>query len=311
MLIGRLIFWYRYSKIDEAVTQNIMYDSSLLEQFKELPQEIAYEIFGWIPEYGHRINKELHERSLCTAKISIYCDFLRYCARWPMKPLDICIDVLKKDDLNGSKELSGSKDLINGAIKYLTSKIQDLVCEYLYNVDQDLHRVFKKLGIINSHKFSEIEQYDYEGNEIYVKQGYTKIIELYSLMILCDNCLLTKKEFERRCSETSGLAAILGLILTGFADTDHIYLAVIRYFGRKEIMTEVIERLEDNTEILEDLLRCLSYPKVRTSLDRNGLMAVREQLLDKMPTVVYHDSGNDNVDFRRLIFMIESLADEE
>lgn len=284
-----------------------------MQDFQVIPQEIVHEIFEYIPEYGHRVSACLHERSKGGPTVSAYCDFLRYCGRKDEDDIIICIDIL---DLHKSLP----DDLVDHATRYLKKKLRLVIYAYLERLLSMSVDIFEQLGIARAAHFSEIHDTDRCGSE-----WHTKIIELYVLMILRDNGLLTKKDFDTEIAGVSDMAIILELILAQWTYYEHIHCLVIRYFGHADIINVVIERLKNESAITEGIIvaelyyygsdqltQQLSYQKISTSIERNKLVDVRNQLLDIVPVHAYYEVMGRNAHiFHKLLFMIESMADEE
>lgn len=321
------------SKIDTMAGQNIMQSSNefseprLLREFHELPQEIVHEIFEYIPEYGHRVSVNLHERSLSAPVVSVYCDFLRYCGRKDEDNITICVDIIESNDLHKI----AADDIVECAIRYLKKNLRLVICIYLERSLSMSVDIFGRLGIARAANFSEVHDTDCHDTIIYSQPDYcTKIIELYSLMILRDNELLTKKEFDAeinkiiKVTETIDLTIVLELILAQWSYNEHIYRLVVRYFGHTDIMNAVIERLKNESAIAEGIIvaemyyygheqltRQLSYQRLSTDIEHNKLASIRNQLLDIVPVAAYYDLMGRTADsFRKLLFVIESMADE-
>lgn len=313
------------------IGQNIMQSSDdfseprLLREFHELPQEIIYEIFAWIPEYGHRVSANLHERSLNAPTVSAYCDFLRYCGRKDEDDITICTNILESNDL---LEISAD-DIVECAIEYLKKNLRLVICVYLEQSLSMSVDIFGRLGIAGAANFSEIHDTDCYGTDIYLQPEWSaRIIKLYALMILRDNGMLTKKEFDAEITEIAGLhdlTIVLELILVQQSYNEHIYHLVVRYFGHTDTMNTVIERLKNESAVAEGIIvaemyyydheqltRQLSYQRLSTDIDRDKLVGIRNQLLDIVPVAAYYDLMGRTADsFRKLLFAIESLADEE
>lgn len=235
--------------------------------FDELPQEIVYEIFTYVPEYGHRVSYELHERSLDSSGVSAYCDFRRYCTRSIAEPLETCIEI-------ASSRLSD--DITDDATKYLRRNVHGLLFKYLYEeydaeddeVGPIIRSMLSDFGIQDINRLTKIGNtgYNHLRNAI-VHSRWTKIyVNFYVSMILLDNKLITKKEFDRQIKVVN-LKSILQCIIYIREIYDHISCLVIRYF-RSVIPT------------LCSVPKCLSRP--RNYADKyNRFIKIIELPIDK------------------------------
>lgn len=202
-----------------------------LDKLRDLPQEIVYEIFKWVPEYGHGVCKDLHERSLDTIKVSAYCDFYRYCVRSVMGPLNTCIEIMA----------DWLPDAITvGARKYLSRNVPGLLFKYLheqYDTEEDgigpiICGLLEDFGIKHVRKLSNM------GNlcrnhlvDLYISARWTKeYVNFYVLMILLDSEVITKKEFDRRMKIVD-LRTVLQSLVYMQNVQDHISCLAVRYFG--------------------------------------------------------------------------------
>lgn len=289
------------------------------KEFSEIPQELADHIISFVPEYGHRLNKELHEASLDTQEISVYCDFYRYCAMSYQDHFDTVVAAYHDTALD---------DLKDDAIRYLKKNLREVLCRYLDCPTSISKEVLLQLGINNVDQITQIEITDLNGWLMFEKHEYRKkVIRLYSLMILRDNALIIKKEFTRSCREFSDLAVLLEIMLAVFLSRDHIFHTVIRYFPT--MMESVIERIERKaavtdgivssdvyTDYSSHILERLTMPKIDVGTGPVILRNIRDQLLNNFVYDYGWDSYSNNKDrfFRsvfRIITMIESLADED
>lgn len=282
-----------------------------------LPQEIIYEIISFVPEYGHRVSKYLHRKSVAATEASIYCDFYRHGARLSDSRIYMCFKILKKD---------GPEDLKDGAIRYLKKNPLEVVSMYLENRCTNYKNVLEHIGITNAGKISCIDYGYLDYHDVYKSiEWRTKVIRLYSLMILRDSGMMTKKEFDTKCLKISDLATILEIVFGIFPHYDHIYNTAIRYFSSVEIMSDVIKRLENEAAVIDGLVigreysydapklsRYMKYQETSKKMDRNNLLKIRDQILGVVIDDIYHYSSSiDTDDIREAFFMIESLADEE
>lgn len=304
----------------DGLIQSELFESVQLQvplELFELPQELVNEIFEYVPEYGHRVSKELHELSLQVVEASIYSDFYRYCARLPMSSMDICIQLLEE---------KYAEDLKNDAIKYLKKNLQELVSRYLDNRESVHKNIFEYVGISLAHRISDIDCGYYDKHDVYKKiEWRAKVIELYSLMILRDSGLMVKKEFDAKCLEIADLEIILEIVFAVFLYYEHIFSTAIRYFSSEPIMKAVIKRLNNKTAVSEDILfnndysfshdrfaEYTEYYKAAKKMDRSNLQEIHDRILDAVPEDAYYDSEtNVKLDIRQALFMIEMMADEE
>lgn len=290
-----------------------------MSSFTQIPQELIYEIFGYVPEYGHRVNRDLHERSKTIRTVSVYCDLLRYCARMSGGPIEICNKVIGLADISG--------DIKIDAIGYLKKNLRGLLSMYLDNRDSVLIDTLIRVGIDFADKLSNVDCGYYEPSNLYgCLDTREKVIKLYSLMIIRDAGLMTKKEFEAGCLKVGDLEIVLEIMFGVFDYNEHIYRVSIRYFSSEPIMPKVIERLNSMAAITEGILaddddyiydpRCLTqfmeYNDQQKKMDRSSLRKVRDQLLRHVPKNAYYSSvTNNNVNIQVMLFMLDSLADEE
>lgn len=227
MVHGNNRLFFANMKMDVITTKNIMQ-----EQLYDLPQEIVYEIISYVPEYGHRVSHELHDRSLSTQKISAYCDFYRYCVRSIAGPLDTCIDIV-------CETLPG--DVTDRALKYLHRNIRGLLFNYLHdqyiyyenNIGPIICEILSNFGITNVKRLTYIYNV-HRGERDSPYSGIRwckKYIDFYVTMILYDNDIITKKEFDRHMSRVTDIRAILQSIILLQCIQDHISCLAIRYFG--------------------------------------------------------------------------------
>lgn len=290
-----------------------------LDNFQDLPQELVDHIISYVPEYGHRLTKDLHERSLDTQQISAYCDFYRYCVMSCQDQFDTVVAAYYDTTLY---------DLKDDAIRYLKKNLREVLCKHLDCPASISKEVLSQLGINNVSQITQIEITDLNGWLMFEKHEYRKkVIRLYSLMILRDNALVTKKEFTRSCREFSDLAVLLEVMLTVFLSRDHIFHTVIRYFPtmmesvverikRKAAVTDGIVSSDVYTDYSSYILERLTMPKIDVGTGPVILRNIRDQLLNDFVYDHGWDSYSNNKDrfFRsvfRVITMIESLADEE
>lgn len=229
----------------------MQYFDKQLKDFKKLPQEIVYEIFRCIPEYGHRVNKYLHAASIGDPVVSAYCDFRRYCARVSCSHLDIAIMAYGEDN----------KDIVAGSKKYLVENIQDTLIKYLRDREEEdcwtLEIIVEDLCDRNTGHLTRIAKYDVFDNEIYqCPEYYEHVLWLYSLMIAYDCKFITAEEFERRrierYSKHSEFITVIELMLALFKKDDDIFNATIKCFPR--YMEEVMRRLQDRYAVKKGII---------------------------------------------------------
>lgn len=292
-----------------------------MQSFKDLPIELIDHIFDYVPEYGYRVEKELHEWSLCNRKVSAYCDLYRYCARLYMSPFNACVTVLTTDNVH--------EDVKNATLRYLAKNRRAFLYEYLKNVGWIPDDVLSDLGFTNIQHWTKMSIY-YETNDeshIYVDiTYYAKVLDLYTLMILRENEFMSKKEFDYECSLIVDIDIILEIILSIYTFFHHIFNAVVRYLPEKiGVVTERIKRkqavvdrivhniwYQNEQSHIEYIQRRLQAPKIKIDVggDKGVLRQIRDQLMCKMK---YDDCWDENtdVDHHSLFSMIESLADDE
>lgn len=295
-----------------------MQDFIELYKLTELPQEIVHEIFDFVPEYGHRVCLELHERSKTVRDISAYCDFLRYCTRLSDGPIDVCVKVMGSDNLSG--------DIKIAAIRYLKKNLRGLVSMYLDDHKLVTKNVLRDLGVVLVDRISSINCGYYDSNDVYkLIEWRSKVIELYSLMIIRDAGLMTKKEFNTACSGIIGIEVTLELVFSLFEWNEHIYRVAIRYFASEPIMADVIRRLDSWAAVDDGILydidysydsvylrKYMDYNDISKKMDRGNLQEIRDQILMSVPNDAYcRYSALNNVDIQETLFMLESLADED
>lgn len=290
----------------------------LFKEYQIIPQELVDHIISFVPEYGHRLTKELHQRSLEATNASVYCDFYRYCARSTSSPIITCIDIYEKGSV--------AEDLDNGITRYLTKNLRELICMYLNDLESVSKGIFPYIGITSMHRISDVDFGYYDAYNLYKCIDYrAKVIELYSLMIIRDVGLMTKKEFEAKCLVIDDLAIRLEIVFSIFIYEEHIYSVAIRYFSSEPIMSIVVERLNTRAAVNdgimfgdvysyddEHMLQYIEYNNTAKKMDRGSLRKIRDQILSIVPGDAYYESDRiDRIDVRQALFMVESLADEE
>lgn len=292
-----------------------------MQDFTILPKEIIDSIFEYVPEYGHRVSKEYHEQSLYAEKVSACCDLLRYCARIPIGHIEIVCRAYK----------SGFPELKEEATRYLKKNLREFLCEYVDEDDEDIVKshtdILEDIGIKNAKRLDVIYTIDYNGEDVYKDLGVrNKIISLYSLIVLHENGLMTKKEFTESLSEFDDIDLLLEIIFAVFMHRKHIYIAIIRYFPDR--VESILERNKNKIAVIEgyiyddayyyeepddvnyiDIIR--GYPKIAGNIDRSILRNVRDHLLGSFREIT--DIGAFAIQYdeiTRIITMITQLADE-
>lgn len=229
----------------------MQYFDKQLKDFKKLPQEIVYEIFRCIPEYGHRVDKYLHAASIGGPVVSVYCDFHRYCARVSYSHLDTAVMAYRENN----------KDIVAGAKRYLSENIQNVLIRYMRDREEEdcwtLEAIVEHLCDKTMGCPTRIAKYDVFDNEIYqCPEYYEHVLWLYSLMIAYDCKFITAEEFERRrikqYKKHSEFITILELMLALFNKYADIFNAAIRCFP--ECMEEVMRRLQDRYAVKKGII---------------------------------------------------------
>lgn len=202
-----------------------------LRGLTDLPQEIMYEIFKFVPEYGHRVSACLHEQSLYAGKVSAYCDFYRYCARSFMEPLDTCIEIL----VNCLPD-----SLTTTAKRYLCRDTRSLLFKYLYEWHHEQNEpaeivivgILGRLGI-NVQQLTCVYGGTSSWTNIQINNNrwQKQYVDFYVFMILFESGVITKKEFDRYMKSVTNLRCILQYIILRRDVDDHISRLAIRYFG--------------------------------------------------------------------------------
>lgn len=283
--------------------------------FNGLPQEIVFEIFAFVPEYGYKINKDLHKISQDAEVSSIYCDFIRYCPRCFTIPLKACImayvDEFYKEDIQIK------------AKKYLNDHIMELLYMHL-SCENDLTHILDGLGITNADRITQIEWQNNHGATIYEDLSYRdKVINLYSLIVLRDNGLLTRQEFVQKCDDIQEKVLLLEIIFTTLNHYDHAWTAAIRHLP--EYVDDAIEYIHNwlavdkrivNHDAYQyktgELVNHIRFHKVAKKIDRSSLRNIRDQILSVRRGKYEDKIGHVyDTEVKRLIFLIESLADDE
>lgn len=310
MIFTGLLFCGRiHTKIDAVFIQNIM------QYFDKLPQEIVYEIFAFVPEYGHRTCKYLHGRSELVEEVSAYCDFYRYCARINKSHIDSCATILTGDCPEDFKMIE---------FKRLENNRREVLYEYLRVNKCVTICILVDLGFVGVGEQTNMFMYDDIESQCRAYKNvdyYYKVINLYSLMLLCDNGFMTKKEFDAECSSIVDLDTILEIILGVYDYFHHIFNAAIRHFGSR--VYNIIDHVHLMQVVVDDIIydghynnlpkhieniRCrLQVPKIKIKSGDNVLRCIRDRLM----SVVNYDNCWDNEDYLYLFTMIESMADEE
>lgn len=221
----------------------------------ELPQEIVYEIFMFVPEYGHGVCQELHELSLYSNRVSAYCDLRRYCARSITDILDTCLELLTSPEAGKFKV-----DIIH----YMQKHIRDLLYRYLdeWNSwicnttihDIIIRDILTRFGIHNVQKLSTMSHIEYKylrisSNTVRWRKQY---IDFYVTMILFESKMITKKEFDRYTSKMPNLRAILQYIINEHPCKMHICKLAARYF--RDIIPQLCAE--------PDMLRAANYGRL-------------------------------------------------
>lgn len=288
-----------------------------MQDFNMIPQELVEHIISYVPEYGHRVSRDLHKRSLSIQEVSAYCDFYRYCVRMHRSPFNACITILTSNTY---------EDIKNAALKYLEKNRRRFLCEYLKHVGWIPSNILSDLGFANVDHWTKISLY-YNDNRttiIYKDIEYCiKVNGLYALMILLDNGFMSKKEFDAECALIEDLDVVLEIILSVYEHVHHIFNAAIRHFPKH--MSTVISRMEcdqatvdhivhekyySGSDNIEYIRHKLCPQKMGIDADRNILRRIRDRL---MSGIEYHNCRDDiyQHDYHALVSMIESMADEE
>lgn len=284
-----------------------------------LPEEMIREILSYVPEYGHRVSQEFHEKSL-HGFLSAYCDFYRYAAK------------CHSSRLEAAKMAYNSVHVCNDinivAKKYLKENLGEFLYKCLYenmNHDDMLPIVMlKDLGIKNACRISNVPVIDYNGYEIYqVRWIRTKIIMLYSLILMHENGLMDKGKFTSELLECGDIELLMEIIFSIYGHEDHIYVAVIRYFP--EHVDNAIERVINDNAVnsgyiyidayrpvdKKNIKKIRSCKKFTGNVERNTLRDIRDHLLGSFKGLYSREIIQDQYDhIFKIITKISSLADE-
>lgn len=285
--------------------------------------ELIDHIFDYVPEYGYRVEKELHDLSLFSRRISPYCDLLRYCARLHKSPFNACVTILITDNVY--------EDVKEAALRYLEKNRIEFLREYLKNVGWIPGSIIEKLGFVNVKHWTKLGIYY---DDIYCDDGdhsnmiykdisyYDKVVGIYTLMVLRENGFMNKKEFDAECSLNTGIDTILEIILAVYPYFHHIFNVTVRYF--RDRMPTIMERIKRKQSVVDhividdsyncdhvsDIQKRLDAPIIRTN-DVDGILhKIRNQLMSGFRYDHCWDS-DIKIDHYSLFSMIESLADEE
>lgn len=237
------------------------------QDFSIIPQEIVYEIFKYVPEYGHRVDRELHRLSNLVES-SIYCDFYRYFARFGGCHIE---------DLIATYGIGIQGDIRNGIKRYFQKNLCVLLCNYLGNNRNMTRDMLKEYGLkVGNHTTQMARKYLDNGDVYQDKSYYNKVTELYAYIILYNNGLVSKQEFDEYCLGIE-LNIILEIITSVYHHSYEIFENVVKHFGdrlqaiRKSIQSEGLK----NTGIMKRHDRCsrTANENIRYLMDAKYLAA--------------------------------------
>lgn len=283
-----------------------------------LPQELIHEILSYVPEYGHRINRELHESSLDAPKVSAYCDLYRYCARSILDRFDTVVSACNTESLKSS------------AMNYLKQNLREVLCRHLDYPSTISKELLLQLGLNNAMQITTMETCTWT---LFKNHEYRKrVIRLYSLMIFRENGSVSKKEFVRQCAEFHDIVILLEIIFAAFALFSHIFNISMRYFdhmldpvlermNRRAAVTDDIVFTDDYYDDSERIMKIRSLPRITINNAGNTDYAVlrnaRDQLLgdfERCSDWEWHGYYDSDDKFKkgvyRIITMVMSMADE-
>lgn len=265
------------------------------QDFSVIPQEIVYEIFTYVPEYGHRIDRELHRRSLRSAKVSVYCDLLRYCTRVCPDHIHACLDLLS---------VTVFDDVKLGVMNYLQKNIHDLLFMYLdSNIigfgNIRICDLLENLGIYNVRHLTSMSNVHAEHIFMPNDGWREQYIDFYIMMILKDTRMITKNEFDRRIDriDQDELLCILQSVVIKHTVDEHISQLAIRYFGDIIVGLQTLDKnMRTEDYVYDHQFKQFAYVINLPLIKFDSTGNLRDRLYSLLTVAEQDDEGNDDVD---------------